>query len=196
MDKPYPIVIISGPSGVGEDSIIERLAKKIAIERVVTTTTRSMRPGESEGHPYHFVSKEDFLAKIDAKQFFEYAQEYNGHYYGVTLGELKRVENSAKVGIWKIEYKGVIKAKELIPNIVAIFIDAPLDVLESRIRRRDNADDAYVAERMEYTKEWLKYRHIYDYEIVNAEGELDKSVENTEQIIRGLFALDKKGKLL
>jgi len=130
------------------------------------------------------------------EKFFEYAEEYNGHLYGVTFEELKRVENSGKVGVWKIEYKGVIKAKELIPNIVAIFINAPLEVLESRIRRRDKADDAYVAERMEYTKEWLKYRHIYDYEVENTEGKLEQSVVNIEKIIRELFPLDKEGNIV
>ena len=114
----------------------------------------------------------------------------------MTFEELKRVENSGKVGVWKIEYKGVIKAKELIPNIVAIFINAPLEVLESRIRRRDKADDAYVAERMEYTKEWLKYRHIYDYEVENTEGKLEQSVVNIEKIIRELFPLDKEGNIV
>ncbi|OIO18399.1 MAG: hypothetical protein COY69_02120 [Candidatus Magasanikbacteria bacterium CG_4_10_14_0_8_um_filter_32_14] len=196
MEKPYSIIIISGPSGVGEDSIIEKLSDRIVLERVVTTTTRPMRPGETEGHPYFFINKEEFLEKVKSKKFFEHAEEYNGHLYGVTFDELRRVENSKKVGIWKIEYKGVIKAKKLISNIVAIFINAPLDVLESRIRRRDKADDAYVAERMKYTKEWLKYRNIYDYEVENTEGRLLESVDKVESLIRDLFPLDKKGKIL
>jgi len=185
MDKPYPIIIISGPSGAGEDSIIEKLGERIATERVITTSTRAMRPGESEGHPYHFISKQDFEDKVKEGKFFEYAQEYNGQLYGVTFEELKRVEESGKIGVWKIEYKGVIKAKEMIPNIVAIFINAPLDVLKSRI-----------AERMKYTEEWLKYRHIYDYEVENVEGKLDESVAKTESIVRDLFPLDKNGKIL
>jgi guanylate kinase len=193
MYNHYPIVIISGPSGAGEDSIIEKLGERLPIERVVTTTTRSMRLGESEGHPYHFITKEDFLQKIEDKGFFEYAEEYNGHLYGVTFDELKRVEASHKVGVWKIEYKGVTKAKELIPNVVAIFVNAPLEVLESRIKRRDGASDEYIAERMKYTQEWLKYRDIYDYDIENVEGKLDESVNKTESIIRNLFPLDKKG---
>lgn len=196
MEKSYPVLIISGPSGAGEDSIIEKLDKKISIERVITTTTREMRPGESAGKPYFFISKEEFLQKVAEGKFFEYAQEYNGQYYGVTFEELKRVQESGKVGIWKIEYKGVIKAKELIPNIIAIFVNAPLEVLESRIRRRDQVDEDYVIERMNYTKEWLKYRDIYDYEVENVEGKLDESVTKVVDIVSKLFALDKKGKIL
>lgn len=193
MDKTYPIVIISGPSGAGEDSIIEKLAERIPIERVITTSTREMRPGESEGHPYHFISKEDFGKGVKEDKFFEYAEEYNGHWYGVTFDELKRVEETGKVGVWKIEYKGVQKAKEIIPNILAIFIDAPLDVLESRIRRRDNASDEYVQERMAYTLEWLKYKDIYDTEVINEEGKLDEAVDEAEDIIRKHLPLDKNG---
>ncbi|OGH84868.1 MAG: hypothetical protein A2493_01260 [Candidatus Magasanikbacteria bacterium RIFOXYC12_FULL_33_11] len=196
MEKPYPIIIISGPSGAGEDSIIEKLGECIAIERVITTSTRAMRLGESEGHPYHFISKENFKKGIDENKFFEYAQEYNGHWYGVTFEELKRVEESGKVGVWKIEYKGVKKAKELIPNILAIFINAPIEVLKSRIKRRDNASDEYVAERMKYTLEWLKYKDIYDVEVENEEGKLDQSVEEVAVIIRKHLSLDKNGKIL
>lgn len=196
MDKAYPIVIISGPSGAGEDSIIEKLAEKMPLERVITTTTRAMRPGESEGNPYHFVSKEDFQQGVDGNKFFEYAQEYNANWYGVTFEELKRVEESGKVGVWKIEYKGVQKAKEIMPNILAIFINAPLEVLESRIKRRDNASDEYVAERMAYTLEWLKYRDIYDYEVENEEGKLDRAVDEVEAIIRKHLPLDKKGNIV
>ena len=193
MDKTYPIVIISGPSGAGEDSVIEKLAERIPLERVITTSTRPMRLGESEGHPYHFISKEDFQSGVKENKFFEHAEEYNGHWYGVTFDELKRVEETGKVGVWKIEYKGVQKAKETIPNILAIFIDAPLEVLESRIRRRDNASDEYVAERMAYTLEWLKYKDIYDTEVINEEGKLDEAVDEVEAIIRKHLPLDKNG---
>ena len=196
MDKAYPIVIISGPSGAGEDSIIEKLAEKMPLERVITTTTRAMRPGESEGHPYHFITAQDFESKIKENKFFEYAQEYNANWYGVTFEELKRVEESRKVGVWKIEYKGVQKAKEIMPNILAIFINAPLEVLKSRIKRRDNASDEYVAERMKYTIEWLKYRDIYDHEVENEEGKLDRAVDEVESIIRKHLPLDKKGNIV
>ena len=91
--KTDSIFIISGPSGAGEDAIIDGLSKKMAIERVVTTTTRSMRPGESQGCPYYFISQEEFKNLIERKLLVEYAQEYNGQWYGVTEKELERVAN-------------------------------------------------------------------------------------------------------
>jgi len=188
------IFIISGPSGAGEDSIIDALPKYFPTERIITTTTRKMRLGESQGNPYYFITKDEFQDKIDRRGFVEFAQEYNDNFYGVTHEEIDRVAKSKKIGIWKIEYKGVITAKKLFPEIVAIFINAPLDILESRIRRRDNVTDEFIKERLDYTKEWLKHRHIYDYEIINEEGKLDKAIEDVANIIRN--EIEKSGLIL
>lgn len=184
MPKPFNLFIISGPSGVGEDSIIDGLGKLMPIERVITTTTRAMRSGESEGNPYYFISKETFQKGIDEEEFVEYAEEYNKNLYGVTKKELDRVIASGKVGIWKIEWRGVITAKKLFPHIKAIFIGAEsLAVLENRIRRRENVSDAYIEERMRYTKEWMKHTDIYDYTVINREGKLHVAIKEVQTII-------------
>lgn len=191
MKSQKPLVIISGPSGSGEDSIIEGLAKRMHIERVITTTTRDKRHGERDGHPYYFISKDAFERSVADGQFFECAQHYNDNYYGVTFEEIKRVQHSGKVGIWKIEYKGVQRAKELIPDILAIFISAPLDILEARLRRRDTVTDEYIEERMAYTKEWLNHTDIYDVTVENEEGKLIETIATVEDIIREVGDLDK-----
>ncbi|KKT93312.1 MAG: Guanylate kinase [Parcubacteria group bacterium GW2011_GWC1_45_14] len=179
------VFIISGPSGAGEDSIIEGLRERFPIERIITTTTREMRSGESQGNPYYFISKEEFERKIQEKGFVEYALQYNGNLYGVTKEEIERVGKSGKIGAWKIEYKGVMTAKQLFPEIIAIFITVPsLDILENRIKRRDGVSDAYIQERMEYTKEWLKHEDIYDYKVINHEGKLPDAIEEVAQIIK------------
>jgi guanylate kinase len=178
------IFIISGPSGAGEDSIIGGLEKLLPIERIVTTSTREMRKGETQGNPYYFISKEEFENRLAKGAFAEHAQQYNGNLYGVTLEELQRVSESGNIGIWKIEYKGVISAKKLFPEIKAIFITAPdLETLERRIKNRDNASEAYLKERMEYTKEWLKHEDIYDFKVVNADGELDLAIKKVADFI-------------
>jgi guanylate kinase len=179
------IFIISGPSGAGEDSIINGLEKTFPIERVVTTTTRKMRAGESEGKPYYFIPGDEFKKRLAEGRFAEHAQQYNGNLYGVSREELERVQNSGKIGIWKIEYKGVMTVKKEYPKIVAIFINAPsLEILESRIRRRDNVTDEYINERMAYTKEWLKHTGIYDYTVINEEGRLDEAINKVAEIIK------------
>jgi len=179
------IFIISGPSGVGEDSVIEGLRKHFTIERVITSTTRAPRSGESQGNPYYFISKEEFESKIAQDELAEYAQEYNDNFYGVTRDELKRVEKSGNIGIWKIEYKGVITAKKKFPEIKSIYIAAPsLEILRKRILKRDpSVGEEYLNERMEYTKEWMKNEDIYDYKVVNEEGALQDTIEKVSNII-------------
>lgn len=177
------LFIVSGPSGAGEDSIIEGLKMTMLIERVITTTTREMRPGESEENPYYFTSNDEFVKGVEDGNFVEYAKEYNDNYYGVTKDELKRVQSSDKIGIWKIEYKGVITAKKIFPGIKAILINAPLETLARRIRMRDDASEEFVKERMRYTEEWLKHTDIYDYIINNTDGNLDKSIDELKSVI-------------
>jgi len=184
MDKSK-IFIISGPSGAGEDSIIEGLRGYFPIERVITTTTREMRPGEEQGKPYYFISKEEFICRRDGGEFVEWAEEYNGNFYGVTNEEIERVKNSGHVGVWKIEWKGVTTAKKLYPEIPAILVTvSDLKNLEDRIRRRDNVSEEYVRERMEYTIEWMKHTDIYDYTVFNEEGKLSEAIAKTAEIIK------------
>lgn len=182
------VFIISGPSGAGEDSVIDALTKEFSIERVTTTRSRPMRPGESQGHPYYFISEAEFQERLAAGDFVEYAQQYNGQWAGVTREEIERVARSGKIGIWKIEYQGVMTAKKLFPEIIAILLTAPLDVLEARIRRRDNPDEKLLQERMEYTREWLKHAHIYDYQVENQEGKLDETIARVKAIIEERLA--------
>ncbi len=178
------LIIISGPSGAGEDSIINGLKEKMNVEVVTTSTTRSMRDGESQGNPYYFISKEEFKKKINANEMVEWAQHYNDQYYGVTKDELKRVQDASDIGVWKIDYKGVQNAKEIFPDIKAIFVMADsLEILEKRISGRKDVTPEYLAERMKYTKEWLKHTDIYDYEIINREGFLDETIKQVYDII-------------
>ena len=186
---PNNIFIISGPSGAGEDSIINGLGEILPIKKVITTTTREMRLGESQKNPYYFISKKKFKKGIEQNKFFEYAKEYNDNYYGVTHNEINRVKNSNKIGIWKIEYKGVITAKKLMPEIIAIFVNAPVKILEKRIRSRKGVSEKFIKERTKYTKKWLKYKNIYDYEVINEEEKLNKTIAHVAKIIN--TAVDK-----
>lgn len=179
------IVIISGPSGAGEDSVIAGLSEFTTVNRVITTTTREPREGESEGNPYHFISHDEFQAKIADNAFVEWAEQYNNQFYGVTEDELQRVNSMEGLGIWKLDYKGAASAKKLFPEMTAILLSAEsLDVLEERIRSRDNASEQFVAERMEYTKEWLKHVDAYDYTVVNKQGMLEATIQEVIDILR------------
>ena len=183
MPTKNKLFIISGPSGAGEDSVIGGLEKFLPIERVITTTTRKKRSDVFAEDPYYFISKEEFKKGIAENKFCEHTQHYNDQFYGVTKKEIKKAIKSDKIGIWKIEYKGVIAAKKLFPQIVSILITAPsLEIMRQRLLKRGESEE-FVRERMNYTKEWLKHKDIYDYEVVNYEEKLDETVEKVREII-------------
>ncbi|MDD2656228.1 MAG: guanylate kinase [Patescibacteria group bacterium] len=193
MDKLYPIIIISGPSGAGEDSIINALKERLDIERVLTTTTREKRPEESEGNPYYFLTKDKFEDLLAEDKMFEHAIQYD-NYYGVTKEEIKRVRNSGKVGVLKLDLQGIqTLQKRGDKGFISIFVSAPVEQLEKRVRNRDGRSEEYIQDRMEYAKKWLKYKDIYDYQVENLDGKLDKAIEETEAIINNVLSLDKKG---
>lgn len=178
------LFIISGPSGAGEDSIIKGLAERMNISKAITTTTREKRNGEVEGIDYYYITKEKFKKNIDNGKMAEYAEHYNKNYYGVTKKELFRIQSSESVGIWKIDYKGVEQAKKMFPGIIAIFITAEsLEILEKRLRMRSNVTDEYIQERMTYTRDWLNHTDIYDYTVINRQNELEKAIDDVENII-------------
>ncbi len=180
------IFIISGPTGSGKDSIIERLGQRLPLERIINTTTRTKRPGETEGNPYYFVSQDTFHARIQEGYFIEHSINENGAAYGVSITELNRIASQKnRIGIWQADWKGVQSIKKLFPTLPAIFISSPLNILEQRIRSRDTLkDESYFLERMNYTREWLKHTDIYDYIVKNEQGNLDQAVSDIEQILR------------
>jgi guanylate kinase len=180
------LFIISGPAGAGKNGIIQAVIEALGAERIITTSTRPIRPTETEGRPYYFVSKEKFQEMIAAGEFVEWALEQNGNYYGGTKKEVERIMNGDKVGVWEIEYQGVMAAKKIFKGLKAILINAPLASLEQRLRARDadRATEEYIKERMEYTKEWLKHKDIYDFEVMNYDGRQDEAIEKTLEIIK------------
>lgn len=177
------IFVIYGPSGSGQDSVIEGLQQKISLERIVTSVTRPMRPSESQGHPYYFISDEEFEEKIKNGELLEYVKKYNGVYYGVTREEVDRVAQSGKVGIWKVDFAGARDLKNRFPELTVIFINAPLSIIEARIRKRDHPTEEYLQTRLSHIREWLP-KCIYDYKIENEEGKLEQTIEQAYQIIQ------------
>lgn len=178
------VFIISGPSGSGQDTIIEALRKELTLERVVTTTTRSMRPGESDRYPYHFITKEKFSALRENGSFFECAETYNGEWYGVQKEDLEAALTSHNIVIWKIDYKGVASVKKQLPHITSCLIEAPTEMLRKRIIKRDSPSEEYLQARMDYTNEWLASKQLYDYRIKNEEGRLEEAVATLKAIIQ------------
>ncbi|MEN8252154.1 MAG: hypothetical protein ABFQ53_01065 [Patescibacteria group bacterium] len=179
------LFIISGPSGAGEDSIIKGLRELLNINVPTTTTTRKMREGESEGRPYYFISKESFKKGVLENKFFEWTKQDNENLYGVTHVEIDDVRSKEGVGILKVDYNGVITAKKLLgDDVIAILINCPLNQIAERLKKRDNASEEFVSRRLKYAKGWLENKDVFDYEVINDDGNLEKSVAIVYDIIQ------------
>lgn len=179
------IFLISGASCSGKDSVIKKLRERIDFIKPITTTTREMRPGEINGRDYYFLSEADFRNGIENDEFFEWAEEDRGKFYGVTKKEIERAKSAGKTILWKVDYKGVISIKKMLPEAVAILIASPVEILKKRISERgDNNNKGYIKERMEYNQGWLENEHFFDYKVENEQGKLDETVEKVLKIIK------------
>ena len=181
------LILISGVSGAGEDSVIQGLIDRgLPIERIITTVTREMRKGESQGKPYYFISVSDFKKMIKQNKFVEWAQVY-GDYRGCTCEELERAKKSGRIAVWKVDLQGVITIKRKFPDALAIHIKPPsLEVAVERIKKRGKDKPYQIEARKRRIAYYLKLENDkqFDYIVINKEGKLAETVDKVEQIIR------------
>jgi guanylate kinase len=177
------IFILTGPAGAGEDSVIKNLGQYVDFDKIVTTTSRPMRPEDQEGVTYYFISKQEFEKGIEENKFFEFALEDNGNYYGGTYEEIERAKKSDKPVIWKIDYKGTITAKKNFPEARSIYLYIPFELIETRLKNRGDAPDV-IKSRLAYAKGWYENEHIFDFKVENEEGKLDETVRKVAEIIK------------
>lgn len=178
------LIVITGPSGAGKDSVLER-AREMGLEAagVVTTSTRSMRVGEAEGQPYYFVTREEFEAMIEHGEMLEWAEVY-GNLYGSTKEEVERVRKITPVVTLKIDPQGARTIKEMMPDAVTVFIQPPsIDFLEKRMRKRATDPEEVIQQRLETAKEEMQNLEQWDKTILNAEGKLDDAAQELISII-------------
>lgn len=180
------LLVLTGPIGAGKDSLFTKLLSQYpSMVKVTTTTSRSMRRGESEGNPYHFISREEFEQMIARGEFFEWV-EFRGELYGTPK---KMLEESLQKGtdiIWHIEEKGMKnikeKVKEMYPRSVFVFLTAPtIEELEERVKKDETKptgrwNEPLVAWEMEQYDDC-------DYLVVNEKDKLDETVEKVLAIM-------------
>lgn len=176
------LIVISGPSGVGKDTLIKRLLELDRNLRYsVSCTTRSPRPGEVDGVDYTFASRERFQQLIDEGAFLEHAT-YNGNQYG-TLAE--RVEKARAEGhdiVLKIEVRGAEQVRERVPDAIFIFIAPPSvsELVRRQVERNTETSQDMTARRKIAERE-MEYSRRYDHVVVN--DELERAVAQVLAII-------------
>ena len=175
------LFILSGPSGAGKGTICKALLAETDLELSVSMTTRNPRAGETDGESYYFVSKDEFLRKIEASGFLEYAEVY-GNFYGTPKQPVIDKLSAGTDVILEIDMQGALKVKENYPDGVFIFILPPsMSELRKRLTGRGTETAEAIEMRLGETLKELSYIDKYDYCVVN--GQLEEAVARVKAIV-------------
>ena len=183
------MILVAAPSGAGKSSFVDRAIKEIPLlEDVITYTTRSMRHHEFEGHPYHFISEEDFKVKVAEGFFVEWARVHT-NLYGTSRASIEHAWDQGRVVIMDLDVQGVRTFREKLPGVLkTIFILPPsLDELKKRIIKRDKVEPADLAVRMHNAAIEMAESVNFDYKVVN--DDFEQSYNMFKKIIEELLIL-------
>lgn len=186
-DLPAPalLVVISGPSGVGKDSVLNRMKELgLPFHFVVTMNTRPKRPNEIEGLDYHFVSVSQFVTLIERDELLEHAVVY-GDYKGIPRQQVKDAMTSGQDVILRIDVQGAATIKRLVPQALLIFLTASSEAeLIRRLIARQTEAPEHLQTRIAAAHEEMKSMQDFDYVVINRDDELDRTVADVMSIIR------------
>jgi guanylate kinase len=177
------LIVISGPSGVGKDTLIQRLLKRDDnLGKSVSFTTRPPRPGEVPGVDYVFTTRPEFeLARREGK-LLESA-EYDGHLYATSAPMVEELRSAGRDTILKIDVQGAEQVRKLVPDALFIFIAPPsMDELGLRLKKRKTESEKDLAARREIAKTEMSYSPRYDYLVIN--DDVDRAADEVLRIIR------------
>ena len=176
------LTVITGPSGVGKGSLVNRLLEKHSdIWLSISATTRQPRSGEKNGEQYFFMDREPFLELVEEGGFIEWA-EFAGNLYGTPIKQLReKLEKGIKV-ILEIELEGARQVQKKFPEAYRVFISPPsFDELEKRIKGRGTDSKQAISKRLLRAKEEMKAQNEFDAIIIN--NKLSSAVIELESII-------------
>lgn len=177
------IFIVSAPSGCGKTTLCKKLLKdKLKLNQSVSITTRSSRRGERNGADYFFVSAEEFIRMIDAKELLEYEENF-GCLYGTPRKAVEELLNKGKNVLLSIDVKGAINVRKIYPqNSVLIFVMPPsMEELKKRLESREADTAKSISNRLKIAKQEIACKDRYDYIVVN--DRLDAAYKKLKEII-------------
>jgi guanylate kinase len=183
--KPNPLlIVISGPSGVGKDSVVQRMKERnFPFHFVVTATTRERRENEINGVDYFFVGKEEFARMIEANELIEYAIVY-GDYKGIPKDQVRSAFASGKDVVMRVDVQGAETVRRLAPEALLIFITCESEEeLERRLRERKTESADSLVLRIATARKELQRLDAFDYVVHNRDFHLDDTVEKVRAVI-------------
>ena len=178
------LIVISGPSGVGKDTVINEIKKlNNSVYHTITTTTRPVRNGETDGIDYHFIAQDEFKVMIDHGDFLEWAQVY-GNMYGTPKDQIRYALSEGYDVIAKVDVQGALSIKKMVPDALFIWISAlSMEQLDARLKGRDTDSKQDIKLRIETAHKEMKLVHHFDYEVINEDGRSDKAASEILDII-------------
>jgi guanylate kinase len=182
---PEPLlIVISGPSGVGKDSVVSEMQSRgLPFHFVVTATTRPIREGEVHGLDYYFITKEEFAEMIDEDALLEYAFVYND-YKGIPKSQVRTALNSGQDVVMRLDVQGAATIRELYPEALLIFLTTDTEEeLVKRLRDRKTESQAELKLRIATARKEMQRVDEFDYVVVNRDEQLDQTVDSIEAII-------------
>ncbi len=168
------LVIISGASGAGKDAVIKRVKDfGLSFHHAVTATTRPRRPDEVEGSDYYFISREQFEQMIQRDELLEWAEVY-GNLYGVPSRKIMNAIDRGEDVLIRVDVQGAETIKKSIPEAVLVFLSTPsIEDHHQRLKLRQTESDDDMNVRMDAVTSEMRSIDLFDYLVVNRQGELD-----------------------
>lgn len=184
LDNNALMFVISGPSGVGKDTVARMiLESRNSFYFVVTATTRPPRPGEVDGYDYFFVSHDQFAKMIEDDELLEYAVVYND-YKGVPKQQIRNALTSGKDVIMRVDVQGAATIRKLVPHAIFIFLMTETeDELVQRLRERKSETAEGLNLRIATARKEMNRMNEFDYRVVNASGRVGETVKKILAII-------------
>jgi len=178
------LIVLSGPSGVGKDAVLEGFKKRdFPMHYAVTATTRPRRKKETDGVDYHFVSKAEFENMIEKGELLEWANVY-GNLYGVPKSELRQAMDKGKDVIVKVDVQGAATIKKTVSQAVFIFLAPPsMEDLKKRLKQRKTESSIDLEVRIKAAEKEMNSLSMFDYVVVNHKDGIGQAISQIESII-------------
>jgi guanylate kinase len=166
-----PVFVVTGPSGAGKGTLIQLVLPRFPeLALCVSATTREMRPGEQDGVHYWFLTPGEFQRRIDAGEFLEWV-DYVGNRYGTLRSEIDRLRAQGRAPLLELETEGAHRVKRRVPDAVTVFVTAPVDELERRLRERATESSGQIEDRIAKARRQLDERDDFDHVVENGDRE-------------------------
>lgn len=179
------LIVISGPSGVGKDAVVKCMkARGLPFHFVVTAASRKPRPGEVHGVDYFFLSDAEFQTMLENDELLEHAMVYNEH-KGIPKEQVRQALASGKDVVMRIDVQGARTIRSIVPNAILIFLATRNeDELYQRLKDRSTESPEDLQLRIETARQEMQQTGIFDYYVINAENQLETTVDAIIAIIQ------------